>query len=539
MAGYKETPRQKMIGMMYLVLTALLALNVSKDILQAFVTVNDGLEQTNRTFEGKNQRLYSDFAIQLDQQADKVKPFYDRAMQAQKLSDDMVKYIKNLMTDVIAYTEFGVNVTNDNSHRSSEKWKLAYDIKLDDVKKKDNYDKPIVILIPDQANEKTGRAYELNMALQKYKEDMAALIPDTGVRRIVKASLGFNHNRGWNKEVKRDMSWEFNTFYHTVLAANVVIFNKMIAEVRNAEAEIVTQLMSGISRTDFKFDQIDAKIVPISMMIPQGSQYEATLFVAAYDTKTPIKAVINGQTITGESGKVVYKTASGAEGDHKINGQIFVFNPATGEDKAYDFNTSYSVFKPTATVAATNMNVFYRNLENPLSVSVPGVSHGSVSVSISAGHTLISKGGGIYTVKPGPGKEAVITVSAKIGDRTQTMGSYPYRIRNVPPPTPYFAGKKGGTISKAQVVANPVCQAVLEEFLFEGVKFNVTGFNFVIKEKSGVLTSIPQRTSRLDGGALAKVQAASRGERIFIEEIKASGPGGVIVSLPSVILKLE
>lgn len=536
MAGYKETPRQKMIGMMYLVLTALLALNVSKDILQAFVTVNDGLEQTNRTFESKNQKLYSDFDKQLKLQQEKVKPFYDRAMKAKELSDNMVKYIKDLMTDVIAYTEFGVKVQKDNSHRTSDKWKLAYDIKLDDVKQKDNYDKPILILIPDQANEKTGKAYELKMALEKYKVDMKNLIPDTTERN--KVDLGFNFVRGWNKEVKREMSWEFNTFYHTVLAANVVIFNKMIAEVRNAEAEIVAKLISGITLDDYKFDRIDAKIVPVSMMIPQGGQYEATLFVAAYDTKGKTRAVINGQTIPGDSGRVIFKAPSGAEGDHKVEGQIFVLDPY-GNEKGYEFSSSYSVFKPTATVAATNMNVFYRNLENPLSVSVPGVSHGSISVSISAGHTLISKGGGLYTVKPGPGRDAIITVSAKIGDRTQTMGSYPYRIRNVPPPTPYFAGKKGGTIPKAQVLANPVCQAVLEEFLFPDVKYNVTGFNFVIKEKSGVLTSIPQRGGRLDGAAVSKVQAASRGERIFIEEIKASGPGGVIVSLPSVILKLE
>jgi gliding motility-associated protein GldM len=537
MAGYKETPRQKMIGMMYLVLTALLALNVSKDILQAFVTVNDGLVQTNKNFEGKNQILYSDFEVQLKQQADKVKPFYDRAQKAKKLSDDMVAYIQGLMTDVLAYTEFGVKVTANNSHRTNEKWKLASTINLEEVGKKDNYDKPIHILIPDQANEKTGKAYELRMALEKYKKEMTELLPDTAVRK--RTDLGFNYNRGWNKDVKRDMSWEFNTFYHTVLAADVVIFNKMIAEVRNAESEIVAKLMNSISRRDFKFDQIDAKIVPVSMMIPSGGQYEATLFVAAYDTKTPIKAVINGQTITGDSGKVVYKTGSGAEGDHKIDGQIFVFDPTSGKDIPYSFSTSYSVFKPTATVAATNMNVFYRNLDNPLSVSVPGVSHGSVTVTISAGHTLISKGGGLYTVKPGPGKDAIITVSAKIGDRSQTMGSYPYRIRNVPPPTPYFAGKKGGVIPKAQVLASPVCQAVLEEFLFPDVKYTVTGFNFVIKEKSGVLTSIPQRGTRLDGAAVSKVQAATRGERIFIEEIKAQGPGGVIVSLPSVILKLE
>lgn len=535
MAGYKETPRQKMIGMMYLVLTALLALNVSKDILQAFVTVNDGLVQTNKTFEGKNQLLYSEFQRQMIAQEEKVKPYYDKAQIAKKYADEMVDYIKNLMTDVVAYTEFGVKVMDDNSHRNNPKWKQAYDINLNDVKKKDNYDKPIVVLIPNQANEQTGRAYKLRMELDKFKSNMTDLL-DPSQRE--QTDLGFHYERGFNKQYKREMSWEFNTFYHTVLAANVVIFNKMIAEVRNAESEIVAKLMSGIDLKSFKFDKIDAAIVPNSMMIPQGSQYEATLFVAALDTKTPIRAVINGQTVTGDSGKVVFRTPSGGEGDHKVTGQIFIFDPTSGKEVPYDFNTSYSVFKPTATVAATRMNVFYRDLDNPVSVSVPGVSHGNVTVTMTGG-TLVSQGSGNFIVKPGAGRDATINVSAKIGDKVQSMGSFPYRIRNVPPPTPLFAGSKGGNINKQQILTMPVATAILEEFLFEGVTFTVVSFNFVIREKSGILTSLPQRGNRLDGAAVAKVQAASRGERIFIEEIRAQGPGGKIYNLPSVILKLN
>ena len=537
MAGYKETPRQKMIGMLYLVLTALLALNVSKDILEAFVTVNDGLEQTNRTFENKNAMLYADFSIQLAQQEDKVRPFYDKAQKAKELSDRMVQYIRDLSTDVVAYTEFGVRPVDDNSHRSHERWKEAFNTKLEDFKKKDNYDKPIVVLIPNTSDHKSGRAHQLNLELQNYKKEMLALLDDKALADSI--DLGFNYQPSWNKQYKREMSWEFNTFYRTVLAANVVIFNKMIAEVRNAEADIVARLISNITRMDFKFDEIDAKIVPVSMMIPQGSQYEATLFVAAYDTKTPIRAIINGQQHTGDSGKVVFRTPSGGEGDHKVEGQIFVFDPSTGTEKPYDFSTSYSVFRPTATVSATRMNVFYRDLENPLSVSVPGVSHGNVSVSISAGHQLVSQGGGNYIVKPGAGRDATITVSARIGTQSQTMGSFPYRIRNVPPPTPLFAGSKGGPIAKQQIVANPVASAYLEEFLFEGVNFTVSSFNFVIRERSGILTTLPQRGNRLDASAIAKVQAASRGERIFIEDIRATGPGGKSYPLPSVILRVN
>jgi hypothetical protein len=109
----------------------------------------------------------------------------------------------------------------------------------------------------------------------------------------------------------------------------------------------------------------------------------------------------------------------------------------------------------------------------------------------------------------------------------------------VPPPTPLFAGSKGGPIAKQQIVANPVASAYLEEFLFEGVNFTVSSFNFVIRERSGILTTLPQRGNRLDASAIAKVQAASRGERIFIEDIRATGPGGTSYPLPSVILRVN
>lgn len=537
MAGYKETPRQKMIGMLYLVLTALLALNVSKDILEAFVTVNEGLERTNQTFEGKNEMLYQDFREQLILQEERVRPFYERAQEAKEMSEEMIDYIKNLMTDVVAFTELGLRTTDDYSHRNDERWKRAYEMDLDEVRKLDNYDRPIAIMIPDQANIKTGKAYELNMKLQEYKNNMIALLEDPVL--MERTDLGFHYEPSYNKNTKRVMPWEFNTFYYTVLAAHVVIFNQMIAEVRNAEAEIVARLIANIDRGSFKFDVVDAAIVPNSMMVPMGSEYEATLFVAAFDTESPIRAVINGQEVLGDSGRVIYRTVANREGDQEVSGQIFVPDPISGDEIPYDFSTSYSVFRPTATVAATNMNVFYRDLENPLSVSVPGVSHQNVRVSISGGHQLIPQGGGRYIVKPGTGREAVVTVDANIGGRTQRMGQYPYRIRNVPPPTPMFAGVRGGNINKQQVLAAPVVTAVLEEFLFAGVNFTVQSFNFVIRERSGILTALPQRGNRLDANAISRVQAAQRNERIFIEEIRARGPGGRVVPLPSVIVRLN
>ncbi len=538
MAGYKETPRQKMIGMMYLVLTALLALNVSKDILNAFVTVNDGLVQTNQNFEDKNQALMMEFNAQMALQPERVEPYFIKAEEAQRLSNEMVQYIKDLMTDVVAYTEFGVALQPNNTHRSDEKWQRAAGISLGEIKKQDNYNKPMVVMQPKPENLANGRARALRDKVWEYRDQMLLLLEEDQREEM---NLGFNYYPAENKHYKNQvMEWEFNTFYHTVLAAHVVIFNRMINEVRNAEADVIARLRANIDALDFKFDQIDVAVVPNSMMVAAGSPFEAQIFVAAFDTKSAIRAEINGQTVPGDSGRVSYRATTNTPGLQTVSGNLFVFDPSIGGEKAYPFSTSYSVFQPMATVAATNMNVFYRGLDNPISVSVPGYSHAQISVGISAGHTLTSAGAGTYIVKPGAGREATISVSATGPDgQRKTMGSSQFRIRTVPTPVAKFAGVQGGNIDKAVILANPVATADMGDFVFEGVRFSITSFNFVMAERSGVLTTLAQRGNRLDGAALARVQAATRGQRIFIENIMARGPDGSNHNLGSVILRVN
>lgn len=536
MAGYKETPRQKMIGMMYLVLTALLALNVSKDILQAFVTVNDGLKQTNANFEAKNEMMYNDFRQQLTQQKEKVEPYYLRALQVKEKSDAMVERIRILMADVVAFTEFGVRPKKDGSHHNDADWKKAYDIDLSEVKKTDNFDKPIAILIPDQAKPETGEAYKLRKALEDYEEELIKLIGEDPANY----DMGFNYEPGFNKHIKREMSWEFNTFYSTVLAADVVIFNKMIAEVRNAEAEAVAKLMNNIRKLDFTFDDIAAKVVPQSMMIPAGSNYEATLFVAAYDSRSPIRAIINGQERKSDSGGVINLSIPAArEGEYDVKGEIFVFNPVEGKDVSYPFETSYSVFRPTATVSATDMNVFYRGLKNNLSVSVPGVTNANVSVRVTNAK-LSSVGGGKYIVDPGPSNKCVVSVSAKIGDRTMNMGSYDYRVFKVPDPTPMVAGKQGGeSVSKDQLLNAGFVTATLKDFLMAGANFRVVSFTVSIKGASGIWESDACRGAVLCASAKQRLSRVSRGQRVLFEDIRAVGPEGSTRKLPTVVLRIN
>ncbi len=537
MAGYKETPRQKMIGMLYLVLTALLALNVSKDILNAFVSVNEGMVHTNRTFAVKNNTLMAEFERQLAQQEERVRPFYEKALEARRLTEEMVQYIEDLNTDIIANTEFNLTLEPNNAHRSHERWQRAQEVDLADVGKLDNYHRPMIAMGVNRMEEiPNGRARQLKERIYQYREDMLNLLDEDQ-----QIDLALDYPDAVNKHYGREMPWEFNTFYYTVLAAHPVIFNRMISDVLNAEADILTQLMNNISRFDFTFDAIEAAVVPQSRMIPQGSNFEATMFVAAFDTKAPIRATINGTEVEGDSGRIIWSQPAGAEGPQTVSGQIYVFDPIQQEERPYPFETQYTVFRPTATVAATNMNVFYRGLKNPVSVSVPGYSHRDVRVSISGGHTIRATGAGTYEVEPGSGREARVTVSVTdpATGQSRTMGTSDFRIRAVPTPVATFAGVTGGAIDKARIAANPRAAADMGDFVFQGVRFQVVSFNFVMAERSGVLTTLAQRGDRLDGAALARVQAATRGQRIFIENIMARGPDGQNRNLGSVILRIN
>ena len=316
MAGAKETPRQKMIGMMYLVLTALLALNVSKDILDAFILINDSLEITNDNFARKNDLSYSVFKQQLALSPEKVRPFYDKAMKAKGYSEELIKYIDDRKFEMVSLVE-GISIAE------------ASKLKLKDVQAKDNYDKPTTYWIGGSEDGSKGKARELKTKINEFKEKMSALL-DEGQRKNVK--LGLETNLEYADKSGTKESWETYNFAHIVTAALITNLSKMVNEVRNAEFDVISALYSGISSSDFKFDKISAKVVPKSQIVMVGDNFEAEIFVAAYDTKDNPTIVVGDDIDTA---KPFSKSVAVNHGARLATGDIFVildadvFLPAT------------------------------------------------------------------------------------------------------------------------------------------------------------------------------------------------------------------
>jgi len=543
MAGYKETPRQKMIAMMYLVLTALLALNVSKDILEAFLVVNESIETTNTNFSSKNKTTLSKFKQQYEMNQAKVGPFWTKAQQAAQLSHDIIDYIDYVKFKLVSESEGTDSLTtlNDyylttyvpdpaNPKDSIPKVKLS----LAAVDTKDKYDQATNYFIGDSQDGSAGESKVLRDKIDEYRVKMLELInqpPDS--RR-----LGLITNDSYfNAEGVKVKNWEMYNFYHTILAADITILNKIIAEIHNANFDVISILFSNISAEDFKFDQIAAKVIPQSRYILLGEDYNAEVLVAAFDSKTTPKVLIlegadtltsanigNAKQIDGIDGLVNLVLPATSEGTKKYAGLIEIQTP-TGETNTYHFKDEYIVAKPALTVAAIKMNVFYIGVDNPVSISVPGMADELLRPSISAGSLTRSNDGNWNVKVPTTAKKAVISVSAGTGSTSKPMGTAEFRVKRVPSPVAKIANTDGGNISKgAMLAASAIIPVMPEDFEFE-LFFEINSFTFT-SVRSGDVFEVVGKGNRLTSDMKSFIQTAKRGTKIWLENIYAKGPDG-------------
>lgn len=529
-----ETPRQRMIQMMYLVLTALLALNVSKEILDSFLIVNESLIKTNENFTKKIELTYTQFGKQLEINRAKVLPFYEKAMQAKKMSKDLITFIETTKVEVIAA----------ESRKSVEECR---NVDIRDVGPRDKYVEGTRYFIGSSENGANGKAAELKKRIEDFKSGMINLI-DPKYRSTM--NIGLDTKGPYKNASGRPQNWEMHNFYYTILAANVVILNKLIAEVKNAEFDVVNKLLASVTLEDFKFDKIGAKVVAKSNYILTGETYEADIFVAAYDTKQNPEIIvgagvdsntmaISGETTTveGEAGVGKLKLPAGGPGIKKYGGIIKV-KGADGTEKFYPFSSEYIVGTPSATISPTKMNVFYIGLDNPVSISVPGASNDQVIATISGGGGTISKtGNGLYTVKVTTQGEATVNVSAKMGNTSRSMGSMKFRCKRVPNPVPFVANVNSGLIPKGTLIAAGGVIPRMDGFEFEAY-FNITSFTLTMSQ-AGDLVSLTSNSSKFTPEMLSKLNKSIKGQRVYIEDIKAKGPDGSSRSLSSIALKIN
>jgi len=503
---------------MYLVLTALLALNVSVEILNAFLVVNESMETTNKTFSSKTSDYYKSFEQQFQNDSVKVKPYWEKALQARKLSEALKTYLNNVKYEAIAKSE---RIPFD-----SAKVKPLYLMGT-----KDKYDETTVYFIGNSQDGSKGKAGEMKKTIAKYKEDLLNLL-DPGDRANIK--IGLDLKGPFYDADHVEQNWEMHNFYHTILAADVTILNKLVAEVQNAELDVVTHLRSKIGAADFKIDKVGATVVPKSQYVFMGENYEAEVFVTAMDSKQSFTANIGGLR-TSENGVIKVTLPATSPGPKSVMGTVNYKKP-DGTMEAYPVKFDYIVAPPSLSVSATKMNVFYIGVDNPVSISSGGVSPDQINASITNG--TISRNGAEWVVRPGTPGKASVSVSAKLGDRLKSMGAVEFRVKNVPSPEAFIANTNGGAVSRDLVLASgAIIPHMPTDFEFN-LNFLVTSFKFSGNRK-GDIQDFMSNNNVLTGQMKDFIRQARRGDKIIFEDIMAKGPDGKTRKLNSIVLTLQ
>lgn len=568
MAGGKETPRQKMIGMMYLVLTALLAMNISKDVLNAFLQINQGLLRTSAILEGKAQATLAGLNNPKPEDAEKAKPYQVKAKEVADKADALIAYFQELKARTMASSMKG---TPDGS--GFEDFMVdgkaldpaSPDGKLKVTKPDENQNNTTLLVGSKPQDPRTDpfSANELKRKLEEYRDFLkgVSVVDITGAENKLSDDLRASIDSSftfYDKEFEGIVEkWETSNFFHTPLVAVIATMTRLETDVLNAKTAVISELASKINATDMKFTDVTVAVVPQQSYVLKGDEYTAEVYLAAYNKNSQTKIYIGGEysgdkapepsaftpgspdAVSNEEGKCIFKKNTGGMslGAHGYRGMIGYMK--NGKEEFIPFvMPPFFVGEPALVVSPTQMNVFYRGLPNPVEISVPGVDKSAVKASISGATMSGPDAKNEYIVKPGTGTEAIISVTATINGKETKMGDKKFRIKPIPDPIPSFNGKRpyDNTMSLSDAGAAAGLRAAMENFDFD-VKPEMKSWVISIVS-GGSYKEFNCNGAAVNPDFTTAVKKAKKGDKIFIEQIMVKMPDGVDRKLPPITLKL-
>jgi gliding motility-associated protein GldM len=502
-------PRQKMINMMYLVLTAMLALNVSAEILNAFKTVNHSLETTNSTINKSTETIMASLQQKLNEPAtaEKAKIWYPKAKSVQDYSSQVYSYIDGLKTRIM--TEAGADPA---------KGKLSF--------KEDNLDVATRIMV------EKGEGKKLRDMLAKYKTDVLAVDPAINAEfqntLPIDLTMPKTQNKGNN-------TWEAAYFRMVPTVAALTMLSKFQNDVKTSENRIVSFCHNQVGQVAVRFDTYAAIVGQSSSYVLPNQQIEVTAGVGAFSKAAKPTITIGGSTVAlGDDGAAHQKITAGAVGEHDVPVTI-VYTDQEGKEQTIKQTIKYTVGQSNAAVQLDKMNVLFIGVDNPVTISGSG-STSQLKVSISGGGGSLSGSNGHYTARVNQETDdCVISVTTPDGKVTPVR----FRVRSIPDPTPMIGQYESGDIPANYFRSQAGVRALVKNFFYE-TQFNVTGFR-ITGDGEGFPDGIEEK---LNTGAAWKegqsiINKCRPGSYIVIDNIRAVGPDGRSRKLSPLVFNLK
>ena len=510
-----ETPRQKMISMMYLVLTAMLALNVSAEILNGYSLVDESMRTNITIGEAKVSSLQGQFDGLL--QTDSIKA------NLVKSKIDSVILMSDQICDVVSSIQKRMILLIDGAEADT----LSKD-KMGDLN------------IPSQVGIQEKRGAELKAKMNEYSAFMASVVDSAKARSILNTFATPDIKKGGETK-----SWESGVFLDMPAIASITVLDKIKNDVKNAEADALSALIGGMDANDFRVNKITAMAVAKSGYIMRGAKYSAEIMLAAIDSTKKPTIIINGEELKDPN--QMYEFTCNKVGTHKYSGELILQKP-DGTPVKYPFEQEYTVGEPTATVSADLMNVLYAGFKNPVSVSVPGVAGNNISINVSNCKSQAKTGTGWTIVPAKVGVPCKISVSANIDGKSQHIKTVDFRVKKLPDPLAKIEYtnaqgvkelyKGGKAIAKNLLITARRIVAELDDADLE-VKYKVLGFSLNYFDSMG--NTLVEKTDgdKLTDRQMRVFREMTRQKTVFVTNVVALGQDNLKRSLPPVEVKIK
>lgn len=538
-----KEPRQQMINMMYLVLTALLALNVSAEVLNSFRLIDDGIKATNQSLVSKNAALMGEFENKYANNPVKTEPFIKEARRVQTLSQEFYSYIEGLKADIIA--ESG-GLDDDGG-----------------LKGKKDVDVGTRLLVDQK------KGYELQQKVNELRSQLllSGVMSDEDIKKLdMQMPLSTTYDKTEAERLgKKD--WVSYNFEKVPVAATIALLSKLQGDVRNAETLMLSEIYSKVDVGVYKFDKLFATSINENNFVLAGQQeFRANIFVAATSTTQEVEVFVGdfkdpSAMLDASTGKLKEEVAefplkdgykklevkggmanfnelSNQVGMNKRTGVIKLREPDGVGFRYLPFEFNYQSSKSTAVVSPEKMNVLYIGVPNPLAISVPGIPADRVTAKISNGS--ISGNNGSYSANVTSTGTVTVDVYANIDGSNKKMGDMTFRVKKIPKPTPIILGAGSSRMPKGRFTVAQTIDLDMNDFPLE-VPYDVVEYTYMVSidgEIQGNSKTVKSKVLAQDIKSIINKARSGKKVTVYLDNIKAN-VAGTIENVGNLIYELN